>query len=116
MAVTTRGGMTVPATDAPVEVDPTVAAHEARHAAAALLLGLESVEARAYNPSEEMGGYVALGRYSELRPRESAVMTLAGRWGAAEVAVQERAGDRRAAVGCVLRKDSLEGSTRGAAR
>ena len=43
-------------------VDPSVASHEARHAAAALMLGLEVKEARADNPSPEMGGYVALGR------------------------------------------------------
>jgi hypothetical protein len=43
------------------QVDPAVAAHEARHAAAAMLLDLEVTEARADNPSPEMGGYVVLG-------------------------------------------------------
>jgi hypothetical protein len=62
-------------------VDPAIAAHEARHLAAALLLGLEVKEARADQPTPEMGGYVELGRYSCLRPRESGIMTLAGRWG-----------------------------------
>jgi Escherichia/Staphylococcus phage prohead protease len=81
MAVTTRGGVTVPDLDARDEIDPAIAAHEARHAAAALLLGLEVREARADDPNPEMRGYVMLGRYSELRPRESAIMTLAGRWG-----------------------------------
>jgi HK97 family phage prohead protease len=46
-----------------------------------MLLDLEVTEARADNPSAEMGGYVALARYSDLRPRESGIMTLAGRWG-----------------------------------
>ena len=45
-------------------VDPAIAAHEARHAAAALLLGLEVKVARADNPLLEMGGYVALGDYT----------------------------------------------------
>jgi HK97 family phage prohead protease len=80
MAVTTRGGMTVPDLSAP-EIDPAIAAHEARHAAAALLLGLKVTEARADNPNSQMGGYVALGGYSCLRPRDSGIMTLAGRWG-----------------------------------
>jgi HK97 family phage prohead protease len=62
-------------------VNPDTAAHEARHAAAALLLGLDVLEARADNPNPEMGGYVALGGYSCLRPRDSGIMTLAGRWG-----------------------------------
>jgi HK97 family phage prohead protease len=62
-------------------VNPDTAAHEARHAAAALLLGLDVLEARADNPNPEMGGYVQLGRYTSLRPRESGIMTLAGRWG-----------------------------------
>jgi len=60
-------------------VNPDTAAHEARHAAAALLLGLDVLEARADNPNPEMGGYVALGGYSCLRPRDSGIMTLAGR-------------------------------------
>jgi hypothetical protein len=62
-------------------VDPRIAAHEARHAAAALLLGLEVKKTRADNPSPEMRGYVALSHYSCLRPRESGIMSLAGRWG-----------------------------------
>jgi HK97 family phage prohead protease len=80
MAVTTRGGMTVPDLSVP-EIDPAIAAHEARHAASALLLGLEVREARADNPNPEMGGYVELGPYTCLRPRESGIMTLAGHWG-----------------------------------
>ncbi len=62
-------------------IDPAIAAHEARHAAAAMMLGLEATEARADNPSPDAAGHVMLAPYSELRPRESAVMTLAGRWG-----------------------------------
>ena len=62
-------------------VNPAIAAHEARHAAAALLLGLKVTQARADNPNPEMGGYVELGGYSCLRPRDSGIMTLAGRWG-----------------------------------
>jgi hypothetical protein len=63
------------------ELDPAIATHEARHTAAALLLGLKVTEARADNPNPEMGGYVRLGDYSCLRPRDSGIMTLAGRWG-----------------------------------
>jgi HK97 family phage prohead protease len=62
-------------------VNPGTAAHEARHAAAALLLGLDVEEARADDPNPEMGGYVMLGPYSDLRPMASGIMTLAGRWG-----------------------------------
>jgi uncharacterized protein len=62
-------------------VNADTAAHEARHAAAALLLGLDVREARADNPNPEMGGYVELGPYTCLQPRESGIMTLAGRWG-----------------------------------
>jgi hypothetical protein len=80
VALVNRGGIMVPDTDAD-RADPAIAAHEARHAAAALLLGLDVKEARADNPNPEMGGYVELGRYTCLRPRESGIMTLAGRWG-----------------------------------
>jgi HK97 family phage prohead protease len=62
-------------------VTADTAAHEARHAAAALLLGLDVREARADNPNPEMGGYVELGPYTCLQPRESGIMTPAGRWG-----------------------------------
>jgi uncharacterized protein len=63
------------------QVDPGIAAHQARHAAAALLLGLKVIQARADNPSPEMAGSVELAPYSDLRPRDSGIMTLAGRWG-----------------------------------
>jgi HK97 family phage prohead protease len=62
-------------------VDPDTAAHEARHAATALLLGLDVREARADHPSPEMGGYVLLSNDSWRRPREHAIMSLVGRWG-----------------------------------
>jgi HK97 family phage prohead protease len=62
-------------------VNRAIAAHEARHAAAALLLGLDVLEARADDPNPEMGGYVQLAANTWLRPRESGIMTLAGRWG-----------------------------------
>jgi HK97 family phage prohead protease len=68
-------------TTATVSVDPAAAAHEARHAAAALLLGLEVKEARADNPSADTAGLVRLCGYSDLRPREAGVMTLLGYWG-----------------------------------
>jgi hypothetical protein len=64
VALVNRGGIMVPETDADQAVDPAIAAHEARHAAAALLLGLDVLEARADNPNPEMGGYVKLGGYS----------------------------------------------------
>ena len=60
---------------------PAIAAHEARHAAAALLLGLDVKEVRADNPTPDVGGYVRLTADSWRRPREHAIMTLASRWG-----------------------------------
>lgn len=66
----------------PVEIDPAAAAHEARHAAAALLLGLDVREARADNPSDDAAGHVVLGRHGwNSFPREHAVMILVGNWG-----------------------------------
>jgi uncharacterized protein len=62
-------------------VDPATAAHEARHAAAGMLLGLDVREVRADNPSPDAGGHVLLDPSCYLRPREDAVMSLAGRWG-----------------------------------
>jgi HK97 family phage prohead protease len=61
-------------------IDPAIAAHEARHLAAAVLLGLDVKEARADNPTAEQSGYVSLTADSWCRPREHAIMTLAGRW------------------------------------
>ena len=46
MAVTTRGGLTVPDLSVP-EIYRGIAAHEARHTAAALLRGLKVTQARA---------------------------------------------------------------------
>jgi hypothetical protein len=46
-----------------------------------VLLTPAEVAQLANDPNPEMRGYVMLGRNSELRPRESAIMTLAGRWG-----------------------------------
>ena len=64
-------------------VSPTVASHEARHAAAARLLGLDVEEVRADNPSPDPAGHVTFSNGKRLvqRPREHAVMILVGRWG-----------------------------------
>jgi hypothetical protein len=62
-------------------IDVDTAAREARHAAAALMLGLHVKEVRADNPSPDTGGLVRLCGYSDLRPREAGVMTMMGYWG-----------------------------------
>jgi uncharacterized protein len=61
-------------------VDPAIAAHEARHCAAALLLGLDPIETRADNPSPEAGGQVSFHGGVYGRPREQGVMILLGGW------------------------------------
>jgi hypothetical protein len=81
MGLVNRGGIMVPDPDAEVGVEPAIAAHEARHAAAAMLRGLDVLEARADNPSPDASGHVLLGPRCYGRPREDAIMTLAGRWG-----------------------------------
>ena len=62
-------------------VNPRTAAHEARHCAAALMLGLDVKEARADNPAADTAGSVSFCGYLDLKPREAGVMTMMGYWG-----------------------------------
>jgi hypothetical protein len=57
-------------------VDPEVAAHEARHAAVALMHGVRVTEARADYPSADTAGHVLYS--ADTDPREKALMILAG--------------------------------------
>lgn len=61
------------------EVDPEVAAHEARHAAVALMHGVRVVEARADYPSADTAGHVLYS--SDTDQREKALVSLAGEMG-----------------------------------
>jgi HK97 family phage prohead protease len=61
------------------EVDPEVAAHEARHAAVALMQGVRVTEARADCPSADTAGHVLFS--ADTDPREKALMILAGEMG-----------------------------------
>jgi hypothetical protein len=60
-------------------VDPEVAAHEARHAAIALMHGVRVTEARADYPLADTAGHVLYS--ADTDPRENALMILAGEMG-----------------------------------
>jgi HK97 family phage prohead protease len=60
-------------------VDPETAAHEARHAAVALMHGVRVTEARADYPSADTAGHVLFS--ADTDPREKALMILAGEMG-----------------------------------
>jgi len=63
----------------PRPVDPETAAHEARHAATALVHGVRVTEARADYPSADTAGHVLFAAGTD--PREKALMILAGEMG-----------------------------------
>jgi len=60
-------------------VDPEVAAHEARHAAIALMHGVPVTEARADYPSADAAGHVLFA--ADTHPRDKALISLAGEMG-----------------------------------